>query len=167
MDYSQMFLYALTFAMGLVILFDITRYVIPNTLNLALLALYPIAVYLLGLDWVMALAAAGIVLFIGLIIFSLGIMGGGDVKLLVVLTLWIGWSPTVFQFFVMTAIFGGALVVVVLLARFLLAPVWQRLSRKKNLPRILQAKQPVPYGIAIALAFLMVAHTEQVAAFTQ
>jgi prepilin peptidase CpaA len=93
------------------------------------------------------------VLAVGLGLFTLGLMGGGDIKLLVVLTLWTGWTAATAQFIFLTAIFGGLLVVVVLLMRAVLPPLWLKLRPKHNLPRLLTRKQPVPYGIAIAAAF--------------
>ncbi len=141
----------LTAAMLAVIVLDTTRYVIPNSLNLALLVLWGMAAFFLPLNPLMALAAAGLVLLVGLGFFALGLMGGGDIKLLVVLTLWLGWSITALHFLMLTAIVGGALVIVLLLLRAVAA----MLSRGRELPRILMPKQPVPYGIAIALAFLL------------
>lgn len=144
----------LTAALVGVILFDISRYIIPNMLNLAIFVLYVWAAYVLDLPWIMALMAAGIVLVIGLGMFALGLMGGGDIKLLVVLTLWTGWGTQTLQFIMLTAIAGGVLVVIVLLLRFFLPPFFSKLSPGRNVPRLLQRKQPVPYGIAIAAAFL-------------
>ena len=136
--------------MGAVMVLDITRYVIPNLLNLAILLLYVIAAYFLGLPYEWAFLAAGIALIVGLGMFSLGLMGGGDIKLLVVLMLWTGWSSVSFQFLIYTAVLGGLLAVVVLLLRAI-APQVMNAGR---LPRILRHKEPVPYGVAIAGAFL-------------
>lgn len=167
-NWPPIFMGLLTLAMVIVIVQDTVSYLITNTMNLFLLGLYPFAVFLLGIHgWPMALVAAGIVLVIGLGIFALGLMGGGDIKLLVVLTLWVGWGMPALQFIFMTAIFGGALVVIVLLARLLLAPLWRSVRRTENLPRILTRKQPVPYGIAIAAAFLLMVWTQQVPALHQ
>jgi prepilin peptidase CpaA len=151
MDIATIFALVLSLAMVVVIVRDAVHYVIPNTLNLAILGLYTFAAYLLHLDWPMALVAAAIVLVIGFGIFSLGLMGGGDIKLLVVLSLWTGWGMPTIMFIMYTAILGGLLVILVLLMRFLLPPLW----KGRNLPRLLIAKQAVPYGIAIAASFLL------------
>lgn len=151
MDYATVFALLLSVAMGVVMVRDVMHYVIPNTLNAAILGLYPFAAYLLGLPWPMALLAAALVLLVGLGIFALGLMGGGDVKLLVVLTLWTGWTLATPYFLILTVMLGGLLVVAVLIMRFLLPPLY----KKRNLPRLLTKKEPVPYGIAIALAFLL------------
>jgi prepilin peptidase CpaA len=149
-----MFQVALALLMLWVIISDASRYIIPNTLNLAVLMLYAAAALLLPVAPLMALVAAVLVLVVGLGFFALGLMGGGDIKLLVVLTLWTGWTMTTPQFIFLTAIFGGLLVFVVLALRVILPPLWLKLRPTHNLPRLLTRKQPVPYGIAIAAAFL-------------
>lgn len=158
MDTATLFAFALTGFMVAVMIIDATRYIIPNALNLFLLGLYPFAAYLLGLDWPMALLAAGIALLIGMGIFALGFMGGGDVKLLVVLVLFTGWHISTAHFLFLTGVCGGVLVLVVMLARFLLPPLF----RGRELPRLLTRKQPVPYGIAIAAGFLVVLWSGQI-----
>jgi prepilin peptidase CpaA len=139
-------------AMLLVLYFDITRYIIPNWLCGFLLLLYPIGVYMAAVpvDWQKGLIAMGIVFAVGYIIFSRNWMGGGDVKLLIVTSLWIGLAKLMdFMFFV--AILGGVLSVVLYVARKL-PPIVQRAHK---LPRILRVGEPVPYGIAIAIGFLL------------
>lgn len=144
-----------------VVITDASRYIISNRLNLVVLGLYVAAVALIPhMPVLTALATAGIVLAVGLGLFTLGLMGGGDIKLLVVLSLWTGWSETTPQFIFLTAIFGGVLVVVVLFARFMAAALWAK--EGKTLPRLLSKKQPVPYGIAIAAAFAWLLWTGQI-----
>lgn len=162
MDTATLFAFALTGFMVAVMIIDATRYIIPNALNLFLLGLYPFAAYLLGLDWPMALLAAGIALLIGMGIFALGFMGGGDIKLLVVLVLFTGWHISTAHFLFLTGVCGGVLVLVVMLARFLLPPLF----RGRELPRLLTRKQPVPYGIAIAAGFLVVLWSGQIPGIT-
>ncbi len=145
------FMAALTAAMAAVIWLDITKYLIPNALNAAILALWVVALFFLPISPLMAFAAAAIVLFVGLGFFAIGLMGGGDIKLLVVLTLWLGWGMQTFHFIVLTALVGGVLVAVLLFARFIAAG----LAKGRTLPRFLSPKQPVPYGLAIAGAFLL------------
>ncbi len=158
MDFGLAFGLILTLAMFAVIVFDARHYIIPNALNLGIFALYPFAAFLLALPWPMALLAGAIVLVVGLAIFSLGLMGGGDIKLLAVLSLYTGWGIATPQFIVLTALFGGLLVAVVVALR-LIAPV---IAGGRNLPRLLLPKQPIPYGLAIAGAFLFMLWTGQV-----
>lgn len=162
MDPATILAFVLTGFMAVVVMVDATKYVIPNALNLFLLGLYPFAAYLLGLDWPMALLAAGIALAIGMGIFAFGFMGGGDIKLLAVLVLFTGWDTSSINFLFLTGLCGGLLVFAVLFLRFLLPPLF----RGRELPRLLRRKQPVPYGIAIAAGFLVVLWTGQIPGFT-
>jgi prepilin peptidase CpaA len=144
----------LTLLMLVVIVRDTIHYTIPNHLNLALLLLYGLAAAFLPVHALMALIAAVIVLAIGMGIFALGLMGGGDIKLLAVLTLWMGWGMQAVQFLFLTALMGGALVIAVLLLRAVAAPILFRADAARPVPRFLTRGQAVPYGIAIALAFI-------------
>lgn len=148
----QLFAIALSLLMLWVVVSDASRYVIPNTLNGCLLLLYVVACLALPINPLPALGAVGIVLVVGFGLFALGLMGGGDVKLLVALSFWTGWSMTSVMLFFLTAIFGAALVALVGLMRLTLPSFW--VKRGKPLPRLLTRKQPIPYGLAIAVAFL-------------
>lgn len=145
----------LTLCMAAVVVSDAAKYIIPNSLNLVILLAYGVAVFFLPLHPLGALAAAGCLLAVGLGMFALGLMGGGDVKLLAVLALWTGWGAATINFIMLTAVAGGVLVVVVLIARWLIPPFLFKLNPTKPFPRLLTRKQPVPYGLAIAAAFLI------------
>jgi prepilin peptidase CpaA len=71
--------------------------------------------------------------------FALGQMGGGDVKLIGALALWLPLQPLVWMLAVMS-IAGGAITILMLIER----------AAKKNGPAV-----EVPYGIAIAIAALL------------
>jgi prepilin peptidase CpaA len=164
---GQFFAIALLLCMLWVLVSDAVLYIIPNTLNALILGLYVVAAITLPIaGWLPALGAGALVLLIGLGMFSLGLMGGGDIKLLVVLSVWTGWSMATPQFIFLTAIFGGLLVVVVLLLRLIVPPLWLKLRPTKNLPRLFTRKEPVPYGIAIAAAFAWLVWMDRVAGVT-
>lgn len=154
MDIHTQLIPALTLALAGLMLWvmftDATRYTISNRVNMLILALFGVAAIFLPVAW-SALGAAAIFFAFGLGSFALGLMGGGDVKLLTVLTLWTGWSVATLNFFFLTAVFGGVLILIVLPLRWLAA---RRKNTEKPLPRILTRKEPVPYGLAIAMAFL-------------
>jgi prepilin peptidase CpaA len=150
---ARFFLFALSGCMLWVAISDAWRYLIPNTLNALIIMLFALAALLLPVAPLPALGAAVIVLIIGLGLFTLGLMGGGDIKLLVALSLWTGWGIATLQFIFLTAVFGGALVFAVLLLRVVIPPLLKRNHPDRTLPRLLTKKQPVPYGIAIAAAF--------------
>ncbi len=87
---------------------------------------------------VIQLALAFVVFFVLSILFALRAMGGGDVKLLTALALWI--SPVVYlKLIIMMALLGGVLT--------LGFGAWHVMKRQKN-------KIAIPYGVAIALAGL-------------
>jgi prepilin peptidase CpaA len=157
MDIHLSLIAALTLAlaglMGWVIYTDTTRYTISNRVNAIILCLFVVAAIFLPVQWE-ALGAAAIFFALGLGLFALGLMGGGDVKLLTVLTLWTGWDEATLSFFFLTGIFGGVLCIILLpLRRFLPNPLFKS-NPTRPTPRILTRKEPVPYGIAIAMAFL-------------
>jgi prepilin peptidase CpaA len=90
-----------------------------------------------GLVFVLALS-------IGTFLFGRGVVGGGDVKLFAATVLWfdLGASGRLLMW---TALAGGALAVLIIVARTLPWPAGFR-SRV----RVLQPKAGIPYGVAIA-----------------
>ncbi|MGE0755265.1 MAG: prepilin peptidase [Alphaproteobacteria bacterium] len=149
----------LLFCMLAVLWFDVTRYMIPNWLCAALLLLYPVALYMSGMqaDWQGALIAFGITFAVGFVIFARKWMGGGDVKLIIACSLWVGLQHLI-EFVVLFAVIGGVLSIALYALRKLLL----RIKLAKQLPRLLRDGEPVPYGIAIASAFLIMMHTGKI-----
>jgi len=86
----------------------------------------------LGLGLAVFAALAGL--------FALGAMGGGDVKLLTALALWLPWLPFL-KLVVAMALIGGVLTVA--------AAAWHRAARREG-------RVEVPYGVAISAAGLWV-----------
>jgi prepilin peptidase CpaA len=102
-----------------------------------------------------SLIAATILLLLLLVIYQRGLIGGGDVKLLVALA--IGLPLTgVIQLLTITALAGGVLALVHLMMRLLpyprLAPAGSSLVRRVYaIERWRHLRQaPLPYGVAIA-----------------
>ena len=151
------FFAALTCLMVLVIYLDATRYIIPNWLNGLVAILFPLMVLMspVPVQWKMALACMLVVFLIGNIIFWLKLMGGGDIKLFAVASLWVGQHGYAknMEYVMVVALLGGALSVALLLLRRM-APLYYGRGEGKVPPRLLQPGAPVPYGIAIAVAFL-------------
>lgn len=128
---------------------DVATFRIPNFLNALFLALFPVA----GLiaphqpDWLWHLAAAGAVLAGCFAMFALRLLGGGDVKLVTVAALWVGWSHLL-QYLVIVALIGGGLTILLLALRNPVTVV--ALSHFGPTPKVLTKGAPVPYGVAIA-----------------
>lgn len=124
---------------------DIRRRQIDNWLNAAIALCAPL--FWLSLDdfslWPDAaiqigVAVAAFAVFAAL--FALRVMGGGDVKLLTALALWV--SPSQFmQLLLIMAIAGGVLTVGMV--------VWHTMRRQRD-------RLAIPYGVAIAFGGLWV-----------
>jgi len=137
---------------------DLRRLVIPNALTLSLCVLWPLYALTVStpLGALSALGCAVAIFLVGALLFSRGYIGGGDVKLLAVAVLWAGPARTV-PVLLLTALLGG------MLALFLMIPPAAQLAtlaRAKLGPGEAAVKSgmatPVPYGIAIAAAALIV-----------
>ena len=123
---------------------DLRTRLIHNWLTVGIAAAAPAFWWASGLSlWpgVAAQLALGVAAFAVLAgLFAAGAMGGGDVKLLTALALWLPWQPFL-QLIVIMALLGGALTLVCL--------VWHRIARRSG-------KLEVPYGVAISGAGLWV-----------
>jgi prepilin peptidase CpaA len=104
-------------------------------------------------DVLMHLGAALSVLAVAFGLFAMGWIGGGDAKLAAATTLWMGFGLTL-PYLVYTALIGGALTLVLLMARRL--PLTPGLARHRFIERLHDARTGVPYGIALAAAGLLV-----------
>jgi prepilin peptidase CpaA len=111
-DESMIFALIITLLLLVVVYYDITKFIIPNWVNLAIIALYPVFLILVP-NKIDVLSAVAVMLCFfagGYLLFQFRVMGGGDIKLLVALSLWIGWQPQVLMMFgFWTAISGGVL----------------------------------------------------------
>jgi prepilin peptidase CpaA len=133
---------------------DIKTFRIPNTLVLAIAALG--VAHLLLADLISAIYAVGAVVLIfviGFLLFSRGVIGAGDVKLLMATILLIRYRDF-YEFFMLMAGFGGLLALVAISLRILplllgFIPVLAGLaSFAGHIPTI----RAVPYGVAISSA---------------
>jgi prepilin peptidase CpaA len=148
---------ALTICVVYAIATDIYAYKISNKINLAILALFPIAVLFAQTQIVLSDSAIAFALFfaIGYGLFAFGIAGGGDVKMLSALSVWVGWGMRLMDFLVVMAVLGGIMTLGLLVVRQI-APyiMLKTVGEQGAIPRLFSHGQPVPYGVAIGLAFL-------------
>lgn len=143
--------------LGLAVVSDIEALRIPNRICLAIAALYPVHVLASPepVDWLGATAVAFGVFAVGLVPFAAGVMGGGDVKLIAVTSLWAG-PALVLEFVLLTTVIGGAIAIfMVTQLRFTLAQVCEFVGGEGI--RDVFLGRSIPYAIAIAAgAYLIV-----------
>jgi len=117
---------------------------IPETINAGIALLAPAWWWATNLSlWPgipIQFALAGIIFALGAGLFALGAMGGGDVKLLTALALWLPPIPLLTMLVIMS-LAGGVLTLGMLIAHKI---------RKS------QDELEIPYGIAIALGGLVI-----------
>ena len=121
---------------------DLRSRTIPNGLNLAIallaipywwavgLALWPDAALQIGVAALVFAAFAGA--------FALGAMGGGDVKLVAAVALWLPWQGVIVMLVLMSL--AGGVLTLAMVAR-------HRLARRES-------RLEIPYGVAIAFGGL-------------
>ena len=130
--------------------FDLFTYRIPNLLVLAVLTVFAVVAVLhrSEVSWLSHAGAFAIVLGAGIFLYAVGQMGAGDVKLLAAVALWSGSLYATFALLFWVSLCGLAGMLVILLIRSL-APRLGQVPEPKSLPRVLQKKQGIPYGIGI------------------
>jgi prepilin peptidase CpaA len=148
----------LTSALVAAAISDAVTFLIPNRYPAAIAIAF--VVYAIGKPapfWLHGVVA-GVGLFaVGAWTFHNGILGGGDVKLLTASALWAGFDQLALLLFV-TAIGGG------ILALAQLSPLHRLLPTRAGGPPVgddlrHKFRQPIPYGLAIAVAGVCVAVT--------
>lgn len=121
--------------------FDLRTRTIPNELNLGIALLAIPFWWASGLTSVDIALQMGVALFVFAVFagaFALGAMGGGDVKMIGALALWLPWQ-LLLTMLVIISIAGGVLTVIMLVRK-----------RLKNQ----EGQIEVPYGVAIAFGGL-------------
>ena len=147
------------FCMSFAIASDIRRLLIPNWIPVTLALAFPVfALAQLGADRIPAhLGVAAVVFLVSLIFFVADWMGGGDIKLLAAVMLWIGPDAAP-QFLVLMSILGAMLAITLMLVRSFPNAV-DPLGRVVGVRRIVELARlgQCPYGVAIGTAALILA----------
>jgi prepilin peptidase CpaA len=133
---------------------DVTTFTIPNWLSLAAIAAFFPSALLAHMALPMfelAMLIGVLALVLGIAMFALGWIGGGDAKLFAAASMWLGLSA-VAPFLAWTGIAGGGLAVGLLLLRR--TPVANLIAGPTWVERLLEPKGDVPYGVAIAIGAL-------------
>ncbi len=143
-DFRYILLAGLAIALLVAAVTDIRRRQIDNWLNAAIAAGAPLYWWASGLSlwpgiaWQVGLAAVTLIALA--VLFAMRAMGGGDVKLLTALALWI--EPTWFlRLLIGMALIGGLLTIVL--------GAWHVTRRRRD-------RLAIPYGVAISSAGLWV-----------
>jgi prepilin peptidase CpaA len=153
-------------AMALAAATDLFTMTVPNRIALALVAGFVLLAPMIGMSWNdvglhVAMGALGLAL--GFCLFAFGWVGGGDAKLFAATCLWLG-PELVFTYAVFAALLGGVLTLGLLFLRAV--PLPAPLVNQGWLVRLHDAKEGVPYGVALAAAGLIVyPQTPFIAAF--
>lgn len=135
---------------------DIFTMTIPNRIALGLVAGFVVLAPFAGFGWdVIGLhvATGAAMLLLGIGAFAAGWVGGGDAKLFAAASLWMG-PENIYQFSLVTAIFGGVLSVGIVSMRML--PLPEILGRQVWIARLHDAGAGAPYCTALAAAGLIV-----------
>jgi len=145
-------LLAIAVAMG----WDAIRLRIPNSVCVVILLLMPVWGLLqpAAIEWLNHLAGFGATFVLGFVLWRLRWFGGGDVKLMAAIALWFGIGDL--GFYLVVVSLSGAVLALVLLAARPLHALWMRRHTVGSvaLP-ILTKGAPVPYGMAIGFAALL------------
>lgn len=150
---------------------DAKKYIIPNWVSVFLIGLFILQVFvtatmsqseMVWLPILESIATAVVITAIFFVLFVLGHMGGGDVKLIGAISLWAG--PTlVIPFLLLTAIAGGLLSFVWIIRRRIRQKQIASFKRRAAiLGDVTTAPKPgikpyLPYGIAIAVGGVSIA----------
>ena len=137
---------------------DAVTFLIPNRYSAAIILAF--VVFAIGKPapfWLHGVEVGVALFVVGVLLFQNGILGGGDVKLLTASALWAGFDQVTLLLLV-TAIGGGVL------ALAQLSPLHRLLPARAGGPPVgddlrNKLRQPVPYGLAIAVAGVCVALT--------
>jgi prepilin peptidase CpaA len=135
---------------------DLTTYKIRNGLVVLFLLAYAVLAPFAGFtvyEIERSAAVAAGVLLCGFMLFARGWIGGGDAKLAAVTALWFGAEHTPAYLICMTLL-GGVFTLGILQFRALALPAY--LQNKSWVARLHSRGSDVPYGVAMALAALVV-----------
>jgi len=128
--------------------FDVLRLRIPNIIPLGLILLFALQLLVepgvhAPLDHLLAMALALLIL---LPVFVLDMLGGGDIKLLAAVALWLGMQKLA-ALLILVGIVGGVFALFWLAMRWLIRT---GLGEGK-VPRSLQAHAPLPFALPITI----------------
>jgi prepilin peptidase CpaA len=135
---------------------DLLTMTISNRVSLVLVAGFFVLALMTGIPLAqigMHVAAAALVLVVAFVFFAFGWIGGGDAKLAAATALWFGFDQLL-PYVLYASLFGGVLTFLII--RFRVWPLPRILLNQEWAKRLHQQDAGVPYGIALAIAALMI-----------
>ena len=135
---------------------DLFTMTISNRVTLALVGGFVAMAFISGMspsDVLAHAGAAATVLAVTFLFFARGWIGGGDAKLAAATALWLGFDQLL-NYLIFASLFGGILTLAIM--RFRLMPLPGALANQEWAKRLHRMDEGVPYGIALALAALMI-----------
>lgn len=145
----------LPFCLCLAAFTDLFYMKIPNWIPAVVLGSFLVIAPFSGLGWPeigMSFAGAAIVFSACFALFALGVMGGGDAKLLTAASVWFGFGMPLVGFIAFVSYIGGFLTLVIVLLRTQSNLV---MAMGLPIPNSLLLARKIPYGIAIAIGGFM------------
>jgi len=135
---------------------DLFTMTIANKVSLILIGGFVVLALLTGMgayDMLIHAGVAAAVLVVAFLCFTRGWIGGGDAKLAAATVLWLGTNHLA-DYLVYASLLGGALTLLIIQYRAL--PMPRMLLGREWAERLHRPDCGVPYGIALAIAALLV-----------
>jgi prepilin peptidase CpaA len=135
---------------------DLFSMTISNRVSLILVGGFFVLAILTGMPLAqigMHIGAAAAVLVVTFTFFARGWIGGGDAKLAAATALWLGFEELP-NYLIFASLFGGLLTLAIL--RFRTMPLPAMLANQDWAKRLHRMDTGVPYGIALAIAALLI-----------
>ena len=154
---TLIFQFCFVFLVSYAAVSDYRRLKIPNWVSSSLCVTFLLyaALFVTGSQFLGHVAAGTALFAIAIILYALGMFGGGDAKLLGAIALWAG-PHQIYEFAFLTGIIGGAMGVVLVGLRGLLHHGPALYSPAPSYRMVVWARNGVcPYGLAIGSAALI------------
>ncbi|MBB4641220.1 A24 family peptidase [Rhizorhapis suberifaciens] len=148
----QIILYLLSALLVLAACQDVMKLTIANVFPTLVVLLFPAWVAVAGPEadiWMNGVNFL-IILGVGLALFAMQWLGGGDVKLFAAVALWFDFAGIVPLIFYVTATGAALTIILALVRRTVPAGVRSRLDWA-----IFERRGPIPYGVAIAMGAIL------------
>ncbi len=144
------------FAMAHAAVSDMMSMTIANRVSLLLVASFLVLAPMTGMPLPQIgnhVLALGVVLSVCFGFFAMGVMGGGDAKLMASTSLWFGFNLDLMTYLLVASALGGVLTIAIL--NFRRSNVTVVAGQVDFLRRIADPKEKIPYGIALGTAGLL------------